>query len=786
MAERACAVAVNPNRSNWRGPPKLLNTLANRGRAGSNVAMPFEQDPASLLPSPTGSAGVDIRTLSIRDLYLDRQLAPENGNETILRALGRTIYGLAAALVLEDPAAAERIAPAVFQTLRVRWKKLSKRTLLAVWLFETTLIASREERQRLRLAKRPIEPIQLTLFRLNGLPVKIRDAVVLREIFGVSGEEAGRVLRTKTRRVATRVSKGLKKLQKPLSKTGENPEALLRGITPLAPTDAPERLVANSARTSTQELLQQTISSWRWVRAGRFAKRLMLGLARGVAVLAVVFACVAFLATHGYLMPLFIAMGQRDMVKKHPELLIAPQLWPVTAEDGAVARSTPPRDFEDLFQMTNIWPVRLTFSPEQWRKITPSHVPPVRQMFQNGRIILRNPQARRSGLAGVLGYDFNWVEARLNFAGERFDKVGVRYRGNGTYLNSRYGQKQSLKLDVHKYEKTNYLAGVREVNFLNTIVDYSYVHDALAEDLFRQLGAIGPRTAYAYITEDIGNGKDEPRGLFVAMENIDADFAEHRFGTRKAPIFKPVTYDLFVELGGDWNAYDEIYDLKTKATDEQRQRVMDLAALVTRATDEEFARRVADFLDLDEFAAFLAGHVLLSSYDGFLVNGQNFYVYLDPRSNKFGFVPWDQDHAWGDFGHIGTTEQRENASIWHPCIYDFRFLDRVMKVEAFRQIYRGKLEGALSSSFSTAVLFPKIDLLAKRIRAAVAAESDFRLKRFDQAVSSELLPGSRDGEAEGPGAPVHQIKQFITNRVKSVRDQLDGKSEGARLTGFRN
>ena len=123
------------------------------------------------------------------------------------------------------------------------------------------------------------------------------------------------------------------------------------------------------------------------------------------------------------------------MVKKHPEILIPASPWPDSIEDHDLARNEPPKNSDDLFQMTNIWPVKLTFRPDQWRQIAPSHVPPVRDMFNGGRIILRNPKAKRSGLAGVLGFEFNWVEARLNFAGERFDGVGVRYRGNGTYLN---------------------------------------------------------------------------------------------------------------------------------------------------------------------------------------------------------------------------------------------------------------------------------------------------------------------------------------------------------------
>ncbi len=752
------------------------------GQARADMSTESETVPPPLTHAAPGEP--DLTTARLRDLDQDRHLTPGGrGSEAIVRTFAPIVYGMASALVLEDPTAAERIAPAVFQTFNTRWRKLRRRTLLALWFFQTTIIAARKERKRLNLSQKPVEPIQVALFHLNRLRPKLRDPLVLCEIFRLGESSAAAMLRTKDRRISSRVSTGLKKIQKRVRKSGSRADALLAGIVALAPSDAADRVLTRMPQPS--PLVNETISGWRWLTFRRALRRVSLAAARIVCVLAILFGTFVYLATHGYLMPLFIKLGQRDMVKKHPEILIPPRAWPDSVEDRELARNEPPKTSDDLFQMTNIWPVKLTFRPDQWRQIAPSHIPPVRDIFNNGRIILRNPKAKRSGLAGVLGFEFNWAEARLNFAGERFDRVGVRYRGNGTYLNSLYGNKQSLKLDVNKFVKTNQLAGIHELNFLNTVVDYSYLHDVLAEDLFRQLGAIGPRTAYAYVTLDPGTGKDEPRGLFVAIENIDSDFAEHRFGTRKAPIFKPVTYDLFEDLGDNWSAYEKIYDLKTKASDEQRQRVIDFAKLVSHASDEEFARRLPEFLDFDEFAAFLGGHVLLSSYDGFLVNGQNFYVYLDPRSNKFGFVPWDQDHSWGDFGHIGTNEQRETASIWEPAIYDFRFLKRVMKVEAFRAAYRSKLESALANSFSKEVLYPKIDDMAKRIRPAVAAESTFRVKRFDQAISDEWLPGPRDGAAEGPDAPVHQIKRFIINRIQSVRDQLDGKSEGHRLQGFR-
>jgi len=262
------------------------------------------------------------------------------------------------------------------------------------------------------------------------------------------------------------------------------------------------------------------------------------------------------------------------------------------------------------------------------------------------------------------------------------------------------------------------------------------------------------------------------------VEPVDEEFARDRFGSKKAAIFKPVTYELFHDLGDNWSAYEPIYDPKSKVTIKQQRRIIELARLVTHASDAEFTQQIGGLVDLDEFARFLAGVVLLSAYDSFLSNGQNFYVYLDPKSNKVGFIPWDLDLAWGGFFLLGSTRQREEASIWHPWVGENRFLERVMEVEEFRQIYRAKLEEFLSHLFVPERLKRRVDDLAQTLRDPIRAESDFRLARFEQAISDRKVERSTRGHPHGANRPVHQLKRFIDRRAQSVRAQLDGKSQG--------
>jgi hypothetical protein len=63
------------------------------------------------------------------------------------------------------------------------------------------------------------------------------------------------------------------------------------------------------------------------------------------------------------------------------------------------------------------------------------------------------------------------------------------------------------------------------------------------------------------------------------------------------------------------------------------------------------------------------------------------------------------------------------------------------------------------------------------LRSPIAAESDFRLNKFEQAIGAKPLEPPR-GDPMGSDRQAHQIKRFIDNRAVSVRHQLDGKSKG--------
>ena len=69
---------------------------------------------------------------------------------------------------------------------------------------------------------------------------------------------------------------------------------------------------------------------------------------------------------------------------------------------------------------------------------------------------------------------------------------------------------------------------------------------------------------------------------------------------------------------------------------------------------QEFAAKIGDYVDLDNFARYFAVLVWLANHDSLLQNGQNFYTYLHPDTNRMHFIAWDQDFSFGNSRNNGT------------------------------------------------------------------------------------------------------------------------------------
>src|SRR5260370_24363042 len=96
------------------------------------------------------------------------------------------------------------------------------------------------------------------------------------------------------------------------------------------------------------------------------------------------------------------------------------------------------------------------------------------------------------------------------------------------------------------------------------------------------------------------------------------------------------------------------------------RRLIEFVRLVQRGDDEEFRKEIASYLDVDKFLRFMAVQAMIANADGFFTLGYNYSLFLDPMSNRFVFIPGDQELSFANFAMMGSADQLMDMSLARP------------------------------------------------------------------------------------------------------------------------
>lgn len=384
----------------------------------------------------------------------------------------------------------------------------------------------------------------------------------------------------------------------------------------------------------------------------------------------------------------------------------------------------------------------------------------------------RAPGAAGPGPAfrpGSFGYEFEYVKATVELDGEQFADVGLRFKGNGTYMLSAASRKRPFKLDFNRYVDDQRFHGLQQLNLHNNVMDPTGERQALSYPVFAEAGIPSPRTAFAEVTLTIdGECERERLGLYTLVEEIDKAFLKRHFPSAKGMLLKPEGTQGLEYKGEDWADY-AWYEPKSKPKKSETRRLIDALRLIHKADDDRFREEIGEYLDLDEFARFLAANTLLANMDSFLTHVHNYYLYLPPESNKFVILPWDMDLSMGAFFLAGSAEQLQDLSISHPHMGDNKLLDRLLAWEDFNRRYRDHLRRLTETCFGDNGLTTKS---LPQVRATI---KDLIAEDSRQAAATPQPRGP--GGMFGAGPPV---ETFLVKRRESILAQLAGTSQGRR------
>lgn len=439
---------------------------------------------------------------------------------------------------------------------------------------------------------------------------------------------------------------------------------------------------------------------------------------------------------------------------------------------GPGAGTAPAQKKDDaFFGLTKVHEFHLSLSAADYRKMQP---PPGKFGFGPKLPAPKDPAKDAPDVhksAGAFGTEFPWVRAELTAAGKTFKNVGVRYKGNYTYVASAQILRRSLKIDLDHFEDdAPRLHGQRRINLSNGVTDAARAREALAFAIYRDAGVPASRTAYAELTLTVAGKYDkEYVGLYTVIEQVDKAFLKAHFKNGKGLLLKPENLRGGIEyLGDDWAPYDTKYRPKNEGTKEQQKRLIAFARLIHKADDPEFRKEIGAYLDIDAFVRFVAADALMANLDSYLGYGHNFYLYLRPDTNRFVFMPWDLDLSMGMWPVGGPLEMQMNLSLEHPHIGQNKLIDRLFAMKEVKEKYLKTLKELSTTVFTKEKLLKDLAALEKATKEPLAREKTAMAARKEFAAK-----GPFGGIGVGP-----PLTTFVEKRTASVLAQLAGERKG--------
>ena len=376
----------------------------------------------------------------------------------------------------------------------------------------------------------------------------------------------------------------------------------------------------------------------------------------------------------------------------------------------------------------------------------------------------------------TFGVEFPWARATLKADDVTLTDIGIRYKGNFTYMASAVDVKKSFKLDINRFVEDQKLDGMTMLNLHSGVSDPSLTRETFSYTFFRDSSVPAPRTVFAELTLTVpGKHDSELVGVYTLTEQVNKTFLKQHFGDGTGMLLKPEGLQGGPKyLGDDWKAYEDKFRPDGKVSADQKKRLIQFTKLLSEASDEDFAAGIDSFLDVDAFLRFIATNALLSNLDSYLGFGHNYYLYLVPSSNKFVFIPWDMDLSLATWPAVGTPEQLVELSIHHPHAGDDILIDRLFAHPETKERYLGIVRELCSTTFAKEKLNARLDEIEEQLKEPMAREA-----AVDKARSADR-PGNGPGFGFGGGQFGQSLssRQFIAIRTESVAAQLAGTKEG--------
>jgi hypothetical protein len=369
---------------------------------------------------------------------------------------------------------------------------------------------------------------------------------------------------------------------------------------------------------------------------------------------------------------------------------------------------------------------------------------------------------------------FEYVSGTLKFADETYENVGIRYKGNSSF-HGISSPKKPFKVDFNRYVSGQDFHGVKKLNFANSLWDPSMMREVLAYDTFAATGCPASRASYVKLHVSVpGVYERELFGVYIVIEQVDKVYLTDRFSNNGGNLYKAAMWGADLKwLGWGTVPYRECYEKKTNEQADDWSDLIHFIEVLNNADSSSFKTEIEKVFNVDGFLSYLTANTALSNLDSVAGRNCNFYLYNNPATGKFEFVPWDLNEAFGN--HIFprdnglTADEMLALDIYNPVSPgEHVLIERILAVPEYMDAYLARLRALMEGYFSESSMHAEIDTIYDLIRNDVYLDiyKQYSSADFDRSIVEDIPDDTSPERILG-------LKPFVTRRVASILEQME-------------
>jgi len=352
-----------------------------------------------------------------------------------------------------------------------------------------------------------------------------------------------------------------------------------------------------------------------------------------------------------------------------------------------------------------------------------------------------------------------WVAATIQFEGDIWTDVGVRFKGNSSLKNAWSSGSLELpfKLDFDEFEdespaiQDQRFYGFKQLSLSNNFNDVTFMRDAVTSDILADAGIASAETAFYELYVDYGEGPVS-FGLYTMIEVIDDTVIDRVFGNDDGNIYEADGTAASLAAG----TFDVITTSFKKENNKDQADWSDLETLYTvlhsdtRQTDPNaWKAELEAIFDVDTFLHWLAINTVIGNWDTYGAMPHNFYLYNNPETGLLTWIPWDHNEAL-------TESRRSNMTLGMDAVgAEWPLISYLLVDSKYYDTYTNYVDETITTVFEANVMAAKYQEIADLIEPY--ATEEISADAFIQGVQSLI---------DHTYARIAKAERFLTQSVQ--------------------